>query len=232
MKVDIMKKRDTALSELAKTYEVVRDELTERMEDLAGRIDDIDARRLGGRAYSSARDLRSKVEARVDRSLRNSPVPVRRQRRRFPWALLAVGFATAGLAWLLYDRRRRDMIQGRITQLGVRAQEQVGPGMKNGVTGAVDSVMGKVKGGRGLDEEALKNDVQTAIAAGGGLPDGLQVAIEGRTVYLRGVADSAVSDRAAARAQQVDGVAAVVNLTTVPATPAANSGTASTGRRA
>jgi hypothetical protein len=221
MKVDITKKRDTALSELAKTYEVVRDELTERMEDLAGRIDELDARRLGGRAYSSARDLRSKVEGAV----RNSPLPVRRQRRRFPWALVAVGFATAGIAWLLYDRRRRDMIQGRITQLGVRAQEQVeqvAPGMKNGVTGAVDGVMAKVKGqgARGLNEEALKGDVETAVGAGGGLPDGLQIAVEGRTVYLRGVVAGDVSDRAAARAQQVEGVAAVVNLTTVPATPA------------
>jgi len=214
MKADIRKKGDTALSELAKTYELVRDEFADRLDDLAGRIDDLDAKRLQGRAYASARELRSRVEDRV-RTVR----PARR-RSSFPWGLLLVGFATLGVAWVLYDRRRRDMIQGRITQLGVRTREQMAPGMKNGISGAVDGVMGKVRSGsRAMDEAAHKTEVEAAIAGageGGGIPDGLQVAVEGRTVYLRGTVDSALADQAAARAQQVDGVAAVVNLTTVP----------------
>ncbi len=214
MKSDVRRKGDTALSELAKTYELVRDELTDRLDGLAGRIDDLDTRRLRGRAYTSARQLRSSVQDRV------RPMTRARSRRRFPWGLLVLGGLTFGLAWLLYDQRRRDMIQGRITQIGARTREQVAPNMKNGISGAVDGMMGKVRsGGRALDEMALKTEVEAAITGigeGGGLPDGLQVAVEGRTVYLRGMVVSTVADQAAARAQQVEGVAAVVNLTTVP----------------
>lgn len=201
MKSNIRKKGDTALSELAKTYEVVR-------EELADRLDDLDARRLGNRAYSSARDLRSRVETRM------RPQPIQ---RRIPWGLVLLGAATLGVAFILYDRRRRETIKGRITQLGARTQRMTGMG--NGVSGAVDGVMGKAKRGTALDEGQLKTDVESAIAGeGGALPDGLQVAVEGRTVYLRGTVESSVADQAAARAQQVEGVAAVVNLTTPPQT--------------
>lgn len=222
MKADIRRTRDTALSELAKTYEIVRDELADRMEQLAVRIDDLDARRLGDRAYSSARDLRTRVE----RRMRPAPPP-----RRVPWAMILACVATVGIAWMLYDRSRRDMIQGRIKQLSARAQEQVAPSMRTGISSAVDGVMGRVKGvGRTVDEGALQREVEMAV---GTEPDeGLQIAVEGRTVYLRGMVDSSVSDRAAARAQQVDGVAAVVNLTTTP--PSSGPGparTATTARR-
>lgn len=213
MNADIRRKGDTALSELAKTYELVRDELTDRLEDLAGRLDELDARRLQGRAYASARQLRSRVEDRV-RPLR--PKRAARRQMDFPWALVVLGCVTLGIAWVLYDRRRRDMIQGRITQLGARTREQV-PSVRSGITGAVDGMMGKVRsGGRAPDEAALKTEVEAAIAAEGGRPEGLQVAVEGRTVYLRGTVESALADKAAASAQQVDGVAAVVNLTSVP----------------
>lgn len=207
MKSNIKKKSDSALSELLKTYELVRDELSERMVELAGRIDDIDAEKLGRRAQGSARALRTRVESRV------RPAP----RRRAPVGLVVLGAATLGLAWLLYDRRRRDMIQGRITQLGVRTQEQV-PAVREGVTGAVDTVMSKVRRApSALDDSRLQSDVEAAIRAGAEtLPDGLQVAVEGRTVYLRGTVEGGVADQAASRAQQVEGVAAVVNLTAAP----------------
>lgn len=197
------KKGDTALTELARTYEMLRDQL-------ADRLDEIDARALGNRAYSYSKDLRRRVEDRV------RPKP----RRRFPIAaVLALG-AAVGIGFLLYDRRRRDMLQGRITQLKVRTQERIAPAVGSGLTGAVDNVMGKVRGGSlELEEQNLKAEVESAIAGAGdngGMPDGLQVAVEGRTVYLRGTVDPAVADQAAARAQSVEGVAAVVNLTAAP----------------
>lgn len=226
MKSNIKKRGDTALSELARTYELVRDELADRMDGLVDRLDEIDARRLGGRAFSSAQKMRSQVESRV------RPTPVR---KRIPWGLVMLGVATLGIAFLLYDRRRRDMIQGRITQIGARAQGQGAGSMKNGVTGAVDAVMGRGRRGTQLDEGQLKSDVESAIAGageGGGLPDGLQVAVEGRTVYLRGTVESSVADQAAARAQQVEGVAAVVNLTTAPQPQAGSSTRPTPTRRA
>jgi len=207
----IKKKGDSAVAELARTYEVLRDQL-------ADRLDEIDARALGNRAYSYSKDLRQRVEDRV------RPKP----RRRFPIAaVLALG-AAIGIGFLLYDRRRRDMVQGRLTQLTVRTRERMAPAMGNGLSGAVDNVMGKVRGGSvELSEQKLQTEVEAAVAGGaegGALPEGLQVAVEGRTVYLRGTVDPGIADQAAVRAQSVEGVAAVVNLTAAPQQPAATGG--------
>ncbi len=211
MKTAIKKKGDSALTELSRTYEMLRDQL-------ADRLDEVDARALGNRAYSYSKDLRQRVEDRV------RPQP----KRRFPIAALIALGAAVGIGFLLYDRRRRDMVQGRLTQLKVRTQERIAPAVGNGLSGAVDNVMGKMRGNTTeLDEQKLKSEVEAAIATGGQLPDGLQLAVEGRTVYLRGTVDPAIADQAAVRAQSVEGVAAAVNLTAAPqAKPA------TTGRRA
>ena len=56
------------------------------------------------------------------------------------------------------------------------------------------------------------------VADGGEPVSGVRVSVEGRTAYLRGsVEDPAAAEAAAERAQGVDGVVAVVNLTTAPA---------------
>ncbi len=211
MKANLKKRGDTALSELAKTYELVRDELADRLDDLAGRIDELDSRALGSRAYASAAAMREKVEKRAQQVQKMRPG----RRRSFPWGWLVLGAATLGLAWLLYDGRRREMIRGQVTQLSSRASAGAGG---NGVSSAVDSVMGKVRRQPSLlDEERLRSEVESAIAAAeGGMPEGLQVAVEGRTVYLRGAVEAGRADTAAGRAQAVEGVAAVVNLTTPP----------------
>ncbi len=207
MKANIRKNGDSALSELARTYEMLRDELAARAGDLARRLDDLDVQALGGRAYASARDLRQRVEERV------RPRP----RRSRPRAWVALGLVTLGVAWLTFDRRRRDQVQHRLAQLGSRAQSGAGA-----VSKAVDSVMRRRSGGvTELDEARLRSAVEAAFAGaaggeGGGRPEGLQVAVEGRTVYLRGTVEPALADRAAERAQAVPGVAAVVNLTTPP----------------
>jgi len=202
------------VAELVRTYEVLRDQL-------ADRLDELDTRALGNRAYSYSKDLRQRVEGRV------RPKP----RRRFPLtAALALG-AAIGIGFLLYDRRRRDMVQGRLTQLSVRTRERIAPAMGNGLSGAVDNVMGKVRGGSvELDEQKLQSEVETAIAGaaeGGALPEGLQVAVEGRTVYLRGTVDPGIADQAAVRAQSVEGVAAVVNLPAAPQASATGSNSGS-----
>jgi len=212
MKSSAMRKKgDSALSELQRTYEMLRDQL-------ADRLDEIDTRALGNRAYSYSRDLRKRVEDRV------RPQP----KRRVPFAAIVLLGAALGIGFLLYDRRRRDMVQGRLTQLRVRTQERIAPGVGSGLTGAVDNVMGKVRGGSvELDEQRLKSEVEAAIAGageGGALPEGMQIAVEGRTVYLRGTVDPGTADQAAVRAQSVEGVAAVVNLTAAPQQQPATTG--------
>jgi hypothetical protein len=208
MKTAIKKKGDSALAELSRTYEMLRDQLAER-------LDEVDARALGNRAYSYSKDLRQRVEDRV------RPQP----KRRFPIAALVALGAAVGICFLLYDRRRRDMVQGRLTQLKVRTQERIAPAVGNGLSGAVDNVMGKMRGNTTeLDQQKLKSEVEAAIATGEPLPDGLQIAVEGRTVYLRGTVDPAIADQAAVRAQSVEGVAAVVNLTAAPQAKPATTG--------
>ncbi len=190
---------ESARDELTKTYVLLRDML-------ADRLDDIDREAIGKRGYQAAADIRRKVENRV------RPRP----RRRLPLAGLILLAGAVGVGVLLYDHRRRDMVRGRITQVQVRGREKLDE--LGGVSGAVDTVMGKVRSGGGpADETRLRSDVQTAVTAGGALPAGLKLTVEGRTVYLRGVVDNpAFVDQAAERAQNVDGVAAVVNLTSSP----------------
>lgn len=229
MNSTIKKQGDTAISELAKTYEVVRDELQDRIDSLAGRIDEFDTQKLGKRAYATSRELRKAVESRASRiEQRVRPRP----RRRLPFGLLAAAGLAGVAAYVLYDRRRRDAIRGRITQLGATAGERV----PNSVKSSVDDVMTRVKGSPSAVEQKLRSDVEAAITGageGGTLPAGLLMAVEGRTVYLRGTVEPSVADQAASRAQTVPGVAAVVNLTSASQPAAANGrGKPVTGRPA
>ncbi len=199
------KRSESALDELTKTYEMLRGTLLDRLEDVDTEGLQKQGQRLSKQGYRYAGRLREQVERRV------RPRPS----RRLPVAgALALGLA-AGLAVLLYDRRRRDMISGRLTQVQVRAREaysEVG-----GVSGAVDNLMGRAGRNGAPDEASIKQQVEQVIAAGGAAPAGLQVAVEGRTVYLRGQVDNpAFVDAAAERAHTVEGVVAVVNLTTGP----------------
>lgn len=187
------------MDELVKTYMLLRDMLADRLEDV-----DTDALRKRGAKTASV--VRRRMEERV------RPKP----RRRVPVAGLILLGAAVGVGFLLYDRRRRDMVRGRLTQAKVRTQEKLNE--VGGVTGAVDTVMSKVRSGSDeLDETRLRAEVEAAIGSGAAVPPGLKITVEGRTVYLRGVVDDpALVDQAAERAQNVDGVAAVVNLTSSP----------------
>jgi BON domain len=225
MNRSLMKRTETALDELARTYELVRELLIQRLEDvdtqgmrkrgsayaskLAGRIDDIDTKALQRRGYRYAGALRKEMERRVSKEL-DRRVSSRRRRPRWPIAGFAVaGLALAAIGWTMYDRNRREAMRQRLGEAQSRARERYAD------LGGVGGAIGKVSGRSNGQDNGLKSRVDEAIAAGGSRPNGVDVSVEGRTVYLRGtVDDPAAVDAAAERIHAVDGVVAVVNLTT------------------
>jgi hypothetical protein len=219
----LKKRTETALDELSRTYELVRELLIQRLGDVdtttmrkrgseyasrwASRLDDIDTTKLQRRGYKAAGGLRKQVERRVRRE------PARRP--RWPIAgLVAIGAGLAAVGWLVYDAGRREAVRRRLTEAPSRARERYAD--LGGVGGAVNRVSGRSNG----QEQDLKQQVEETIAQGGTRPSGLEVSVEGRTVYLRGrVDDPAAVDAAAERVHSVPGVVAVVNLTTGSAAP-------------
>jgi len=224
MNRSLKKRTETALDELARTYELVRELLIQRLEDvdtegmrkrgsvyagrLAGRLDDIDTKALQRRGYRAAGALRKEVERRVNKEVGRRVRP--RSQPRWPIAGLAVlGAGLAALGWMMYDRNRRESVRQRLTEAQSRARSSYAD--LGGVGGAIGRVSGRTNG----QDQGLKSRVEQAIAAGGTPPAGLETSVEGRTVYLRGsVDDPAAVDAAAERIHGVDGVVAVVNLTT------------------
>ena len=216
----LKKRTETALDELARTYDLVRELLVQRLEEIdtrkvrkqmAGRLNGADMMLLRGRGYLYAGALRKGLERRV------RPKPKRRRAPFVGLAALGAGLATAG--WLLYDRSRREAMRQRLTTAQSRARERYTS--LGGVGGALGKVTGRSNGG--WQEPSLRSRVEAAIAEGGTPPAGLEVSVEGRTVYLRGsVEDPAFVDAAAERIHGVDGVVAVVNLTTGPTTAGAS----------
>jgi hypothetical protein len=221
MNRSLSKRTETALDELARTYELVREVLIQRLEDvdtramrrrgsayvskLADRIDYIDNKALQRRGYRYAGALRKQVQQRVNR--RDN----RWQRQPgWPVAALAVfGVGLAAIGWAMYDRNRREAMRQRLGEAQSRARERYAE--LGGVGGAIGKVSGRANG----HDNGLKSRVDEAISSGGVRPGGVEVSIEGRTVYLRGaVDDPAAVDAAAERIHGVDGVVAVVNLTT------------------
>ncbi len=211
------KQSDRALTEIAKTVELARDEIADRLEEAASRLERIDTKALTNQAYASTARARRRLGKRMGKRATELQKMRfgRRQRRSFPWGLVVLGVVTLGVAWLVYDQRRREMISGQVTQLGSRTTAVA---RSTGIASAVDDVMSRVRGQTALDVGALRMEVESAVAEGleSGLPGGLEVAVEGRTVYLRGTVDPILADSAANLAQAVPGVAAVVNLTVPP----------------
>jgi len=197
------KRGQQTLNELLRTLDGVR-------ALVAKRLDEIDIEAMGKRGTRMAGSVRDDLGRRV-----------RPRRRGLPPAaivgiagLIVAGAALAGVGYVLYDRERREEARRRIGGMQTRARERYAE-----LTGRTQA------------ESELEGRVREAISNGGAAPDGLEVIVEGRTVYLRGVvADPALVDAAAERAHQVPGVVAVVNLTTGPQAAAAASPTNRTPR--
>ena len=202
---------------LGRTYGTLRGLVAERVSE----VDTMQIRKQGdalrGQGGQLAASMRDSIARQIDRL--PVTVPGRKPRRRFPVVPVAAAGAALGMAaaaaYLLYDRKRREAVRGRLNQVGGAAREryvQLG-----GVGGAMQTVRARVQRGTGSDGTELRSRVVTAISGGGELPSGLDIDVEGRTVYLKGkVTDAAAADSAAERAHSVDGVVAVVNRTTTP----------------
>jgi osmotically-inducible protein OsmY len=162
---------------------------------LVQRLDQMDIDAMRKRGVKLAGSVRSDLQRRVQP----------RRRRVSPWGvagitgLVVLGAAAVGVGYVAYDRERREAARRRLTDVQSRARERYA----------------ELTGGRTRSEVELEEQARQAIANGGATPQGLEVVVEGRTVYLRGaVADPAAVDAAAERIHGVPGVVAVVNLTT------------------
>jgi hypothetical protein len=171
------------------------DALDQLRDMLVQRLDDVDLKAVRTRGVRLAGSVRRDLERRV------RP----RRRRVTPWSaagitgLAVIGAALVGIGYMAYDRERREAARRRLGGVQSRARERYA----------------ELTGGRTPAEADLADRVRSAVAEGGTPPDGLELVVEGRTVYLRGaVSDPALADAAAERAHGVSGVVAVVNLTT------------------
>jgi hypothetical protein len=183
----IRRRGDRALNDVVGVLDQARGALTQR-------LDDIDLKAAQGRGMRWAGAIRSDVGRRI------RP----RRRRASPWSLIgisglvALGALAVGVGYVVYDRERREAARRRLDDVRNRARERYA------------ELVGEPSA-----ESDLEASVRSAVAEGGTPPEGLDVVLEGRTVYLRGaVSDPAFVDAAAERVHGVPGVVAVVNLTT------------------
>lgn len=201
----VKKKSESALDDLVRAFEAARDEIMARVAKL-------DTGELRGQALKMSKQARRRAEQRI-RPRRRSP--------NLPLLALALGLG-AGIGYLLVDANRRNQVRSGVARFGETARDRM-DGM--GVSSAVDGVMSKVRpnNSAALQDGALKSEVEAALGSSG-LPAGVDLSVEGRTVYLRGtVSDTPGLDRSMERIQALPGVVAVVNLTVPAAAGSANS---------
>ena len=193
---------DEAQSEVANYLDLLRNLASERLDD----IDTKDVRRRANRVSNTVTEtLTDAIVDGIDQ-VRDRIRP--RPRRQVPVALIAIGGAVVGAGLAAYFLGRRQEVRERFTELTGEAGRQL------------PQLVGKVRGGNGhnghsftQEESQLRTEVEQAILSGGQPPGDLKVDVEGRTVYLRGrLGDRGYVDQAVERAQQVEGVAAVINL--------------------
>ena len=200
----VKKKSESALDELMRAFEGARDEIL-------GRVAKIDADEIRGHAVKVSKQARRRAEQRIR---------PRRRTMNFPLLALAVGVGAA-TGFVLVDAGRRQRLRSGVVRLRAGAKDRI-DGI--GVSGAVDGMMNRIRpnNSAAVEDGALREKVEAALGSAG-LPAGLDLAVEGRTVYLRGtVTDATGLDHSMERIQALPGVVAVVNLT-VPAASASNS---------
>ena len=207
MKKKAARTADSALEEILGVVESLRQQILARLPE----VDTEQLRKRAGKLAQEAdrrsQDARRRAEGRIR--------PRRRRRAPGVAAFILMAGLGAGIAYVLADAGRRRRLAESVRNLGEGARGRID---ENGVSGAVDGMMTKLRPAGGpLQGAALKTEVEGALTAQGGIPAGLELSVEGRTVYLRGtVADPIALDRAMERIQDLPGVVAVVNLT-VPA---------------
>lgn len=208
----IMERGAAVRDQLAGNIGQVRSGVVSRLANVDTEALKTQGQALAAHGLDYAGEVRRQVE-KTGVSVPFLPQPKPKATPRWPLAAILVGVGigvAATTAWLLYDRKRREAVQKRLNQVQSAAYDRyVNLG---GVQGALQGVRGKVNG------SDLKDKVVAAISGGGEFPKGLEVEVEGRTVYLKGeIQDAAAADAAAERAHTVEGVVAVVNHTTSPA---------------
>lgn len=208
-----IKQRGTgARDDLAKNLHQVRSRAVSRLPDVDTRALKKQGQSLANQVLEYVAEVRHQLEKRGVPADFLPPTP-KPKRSRWPLAAILAGIGlgvAATTAYFLYDRQRRESVKQRLNQVQSAAYDRYTN--LGGVQGAIHGVRGRVNG------SDLKDKVVAAISGGGEFPKGLEVEVEGRTVYLKGeIADAAAADAAAERAHTVDGVVAVVNHTTSPA---------------
>ncbi|MGH7777305.1 MAG: BON domain-containing protein, partial [Candidatus Dormibacterales bacterium] len=114
------------------------------------------------------------------------------------------------------DRRSRAALQGGLVRIQGQARHRV-PALVDRAGGTLEELRSRwSRSSSGADEAALRASVESAVKAADGA-DALEVGVEGRTVYLKGMAgERSALEGAIERARQVEGVAAVINLASLP----------------
>jgi hypothetical protein len=193
-----------AQAEIASYLDLLRHVASERLDE----IDTRDVRKRANRVSNTVTDTLTDAIVEGIEGVRDRIRP--RPRRQVPVALIAIGGVVVGAGLAAYLLGRREDVRERFTELSGEAGRQL------------PQLVGKVRGNGhnghafSQEESQLRSEVEQAILSGGQPPGDLKVDVEGRTVYLRGrLGDRGYVDSAVERAQQVEGVAAVINLVSV-----------------
>ena len=174
-------------------------------EALSSRLDGIDTKKVRKQADRLSSSLTESITDAIVDSIDTVRERVRpRRRSRPPVALIAVGGALIGFGIAAVILGRRPEVRQRVTELSGRAPKLIGKIGGNGSNGHAFT---------NEEESALRKAVESAIFTQSSPPGEIRVDVEGRTVYLRGhVDDRGYVDQAVRKAQEVEGVAAVINL--------------------
>lgn len=195
MKLREMRQGAPSADDLAAAFRAARGEFMKRREQYLEK----GSEQLDKRVKELERSAKSTSwQARRDLANRLHP-----QRGRSRLMMLLFGLALGvGLGYAAADRRNRERLAEYARSLADRARPVVeNAGARLGVGEPL----------RAAEETALLTAAQGVLATPSEA-EGLRVAVEGRTIYLRGQAPAEVAQEVAERLRVLPGAAAVVNL--------------------